>query len=80
MNPYNIASYRYAKGTVVVQPLSDGSGWATRAARLAGSLGGRWVHRAGGYVMTPGKAKKFEALFAAGYDGNLFTGAVLPPT
>jgi len=49
---YVITPYRYAKGKQCVRPAADGSGWKTRAARLAEACGGRWVHRAGGYLLS----------------------------
>jgi len=76
---YTISDYRYAANSVSVRPTPDGSGWQTRAARLAGAMKARWCHRAGGYLMSPAKAARFERMYAEGYDGNSFTGELIPP-
>ncbi len=67
---YTISPYRYAKNSVVVRTVADG--WKTRACRLAGSFG-RFVGRAGGYVMTVSASEKFCRLYAAGWDGDYFS-------
>jgi hypothetical protein len=76
---FEIVGYRYAKGKVCVRTPSDGSGWKTRAARLAEALGGRWTHRAGGYLMTSRRAEVFALKYAQGWDANGFTGELIPP-
>lgn len=78
MNAYMISPYRYAKGSVVCRCTSN-DGWKTRASRLADGLRGRWSHRAGGYVMSPAKAARFERLYAEGWDASAFTGKLEPP-
>jgi len=78
MDAYSIAPYRYARNSIrVVCPSRDG--WKTRAARLAEGLRGRWSHRAGGYIMTPTKAAKFERLYADGWDASYIGGELEPP-
>lgn len=75
---YTISPARYSKGKVVVRcPSRDG--FKTRAARLAEGLRGRWTHRAGGYVMTPAKAARFERLYAEGWDASCITGELEAP-
>ena len=80
MTAYTIQGYRYAKGKQCLRPVSDGSGRKTRAARLAEVCGGRWVHRAGGYIISAAGLAKFERLYAAGWDANGFTGELEAPT
>ena len=77
---YSIAPARYAKGKMVIVPTRDGSGFKTRAARLAGAngIGGKWVHRSGGYTVSPAAARRFERLYAEGWDASIF-GALEPP-
>lgn len=65
---YLIGNARYAEGKKVVQPKDSRDGFKGRASYLAEALGGRWVHRSHGYVMSPAAAEKFEKLFAAGFD------------
>ena len=77
---YTVHGYRYAKGKQCVRPVPDGSGWKTRAARLAEACGGRWVHRAGGYLLSAAGVARFERLYAAGYDGNTFTRELVEPS
>lgn len=73
---YTIRPFKHRVGTapktpaVVVRPVSDGSGYKTRAARLCDCLKGRWSHAQGGYVMSACKAKRFEELWKAGRDGS----------
>lgn len=57
---------RYAKGKMLIQTVSDGTGMKTRADWLASALG-RWVSRSKGYVMSPAAAAKFSMLYAAGF-------------
>jgi hypothetical protein len=65
---YTISPARYAKGQMVVHCPST-NGYKTRAARLIGDgLNCRWVGRSRGYVASPAKVAKFEALYAAGFD------------
>lgn len=75
---YTIVDARYAKGQKVVRCTSD-DGYKTRAMRLAEVMGGRWVHRSGGYTMSPTKAAKFERLYAEGFDASTIMGRLIPP-
>lgn len=61
---------RYAKGKVVMTCPSDGSGWKTRAMRLAEAHGGRYVNRSHGYVMAPSSAAKALELWHRGFDAH----------
>lgn len=75
--PPVVRPYRYARGAVAVDcPSPDGI--KTRAARLAEHVGGRWVQRARGYVMSPRKAERLLALFESGRDACVITRALLP--
>jgi hypothetical protein len=75
--PPVVRPYRYARGAVAVDcPSPDGM--KTRAARLAEHVGGRWVHRAHGYVMSPRKAERLLGLFESGRDACAITGTLLP--
>lgn len=65
---YQIVDARYAEGKKVIQAKDSRDGYKGRASYLAEALGGRWVHRSGGYVISPAGAAKFEKLFAAGFD------------
>jgi len=53
------------------------NGFKSRAARLAEHGGGSWVHRAGGYGMSPRKADRLMELFLVGRDACSFTGGLL---
>lgn len=76
-NPYSITPYRYAKGKLAVRcPSPDG--FTTRAGRLAGSIG-RWVNRAGGYLMSSRQAERFEALYREGWDACTLTKERISP-
>lgn len=75
---YSIVPARYAKGKLVIQPTRDGSGFKTRAARLAGTFG-KWVHRSGGYTVSAAGARRFERLYSEGYDASVITGELQPP-
>ena len=65
---YLIGDARYAEGKKVIQPKDSRDGFKGRASYLAEALGGRWVHRSHGYVISPAAAQKFEKLFEAGFD------------
>lgn len=72
---YNIKPARYAKGKVLVVTPGCG-GWKTRAARLAQAVGGRWVNRETGYIMSPAAGERFAALYDAGADACAITGEI----
>lgn len=61
---------RYAKGKSEMHCPSDGSGYKTRAARLATAFGGRWVGRSGAYVMAPSRAAAALDHWQRGYDAH----------
>lgn len=66
-----VVAARYSKGRVIMRCPSDGSGLKTRAARLAGAFGGRWVNRSGGFNMSPKRAAEALAHWQAGYDAYI---------
>lgn len=61
---YIIEDALYAKGKKVVCCPSNESGFKTRAMCIAEHVGGRWVHRSHGYVMSPQQAKRFVEEFS----------------
>lgn len=68
---YTIVPARYAKGKMVLRSTKDGSGLKNRADRLAEALGGRYVGRSKGYVLSVVAAEKFELLYIAGFDAEI---------
>lgn len=79
MSDYSIHPYRYRRGVKSVSvrcPSPDG--FKSRAARLASTFG-RYVGRAGGYVMTSGQAGRFDELYRAGWDVCTVTGERIAP-
>lgn len=72
--PYTITPARYSQGKLIVQcPSRDG--YKTRAARLIGDgLNCGFTGRSGGYIASVAKARKFEMLYADGWDASSFTG------
>lgn len=76
---YTIRPYRYAKGKVVVKTPPLRGEWRTRAGRLAATFG-RWVNRAGGYVMSPASASRFEEFYREGWDACTITRSRVAPT
>lgn len=76
---YTIGPARYATGQMIVQCAPDGA-FKSRAARLIGDgLRCRYSKRCRGYIASPSKAKRFEALYTAGYDASVLTGEVYLP-
>lgn len=81
---YTISPARYAgrwngKPQMAVRCPSDTT-FKTRAARLIGDgLKGRYSGREHAYIVSPAKARKFEKLYADGYDASTFTGALIAP-
>lgn len=69
-NTPTITPARCAKGKVVMHCPTDGSGYKTRAARLAEAFGGRWVHRSHGYVMAPSRAAEVLRLWGINWDAH----------
>lgn len=76
--PPVVYPYRRAKNSVVAQ-CASADGYKTRAGRLAEALGGRWSHRAGGYVMSPRKGERLLHLHAAGWDASIMDRELQPP-
>lgn len=66
---YNKA--RYAKGMIAVHCPPDGSGYKTRAARIASGLPGRYSNRERAYIMTPANAARMKRMYDAGSDADL---------
>jgi hypothetical protein len=58
-------------------PSADG--FKSRAARIMGALNARYSGRENAYIVSPAKAAKFERLLAEGWDGNTWSGALIPP-
>lgn len=61
---------RYAKGKMVVRAAGDG-GYKSRVMYLIEALGGRYVGRSGGYVMSPEAVEKLRKLDDAGFDAAM---------
>lgn len=82
---YTITPARYAgrwngKPQMAVCCPSD-TMFKTRAARLIGDgLKGRYSGRESAYIVSPAKARKFEMLYAAGYDANSYSGELIAPS
>jgi len=76
---FTVSDARYAKGQKLVRCTSKTS-FKSRAARLVGDgLRARWTNRESGYVVSPAKLKKFERLYADGWDASTMTGELIPP-
>lgn len=76
---YLVRPARYAKGKMAVQCPSPDV-YKTRAARLAEALArGRYTGREGAYIMSPGRAAKFERLYALGWDATYISYELIPP-
>ena len=73
-----IRPYRYAKGCVAAHCASV-DGIKSRAARLAEAIGGRYVGRASGYVMTEAKARRLESLYRDGWDAGFISRELIAP-
>lgn len=65
------APARYAKGKVAVRCPSDGSGYKTRAMRIASTVSGRYSGREHAYIVSPAAARKIRAAYAAEQDAQL---------
>jgi len=62
---YTISPARYAKGKLAVRCIPDGSGWKTLAALMISQMPGvRWSGRESAYIVSPGRARKFEQAVA----------------
>lgn len=69
--PPVFAPARYAKGKIAVRCPPNGSGWKTRAARIASAVSSRYSGRESAYIMSPGAAAKVKAMYEAGSDADL---------
>lgn len=69
--PYTHGRARYAKGMVALRVHDSVGGFMGRAARLAQALKGRWSGREHAYILSPSKLRRFEELYAAGWDAAL---------
>lgn len=79
MDPdFTVAKARYAKGMMAVSTPSNGTGFKTRAMRLACALKGRWSGRERCYIMSPSKAAKMRELFDAGRDAWAVSQTIIP--
>lgn len=76
---YTITPARYSKGNfAVVCPSTNGL--KSRAARLIGDgLNCRHSGRERAYIASPSKVRKFEKLYAEGWDASVITGELEPP-
>jgi len=78
--PYAIAPAKYAKRMMAIRCAPDGTGFKTRAARLAEVLSrGRYSNREGAYILSSAAAARFEKLYSEGYDGEIMGKALIPP-
>jgi hypothetical protein len=78
--PYTIAPAKYAKRMMAIRCTPDGTGFKTRAARLAEVLArGRWSNREGAYILSSAAAARFEKLYSEGYDGEIMGKSLIPP-
>jgi hypothetical protein len=69
---FRIFPAAHAAGKVVVEAKAIKSdGMKGRAQALAEALGGVWVHRYSGYLLTPARAVNWLDLHAAGVDARL---------
>lgn len=78
--PFTITPARYSKGQFIVRCPSD-TGYKTRAARLIhDGLNCRYTGREAGYVASATKVRKFERLYAEGWDANVISDSLIAPT
>lgn len=66
---YSIDPARYSKPGMLTIHTPSPDGYRTRASRLASTFG-KWSHRQNGYVVTASGARRFAALYAAGWDAS----------
>ena len=75
---YEIKPARYAKARLIVRcPSNDG--FLTRAGRLARNISSRYTHREHGFSMSSAQARRFERLYAEGWDGAIMSRGLVPP-
>lgn len=80
MADYTVAPARYSKGNFIVRCPAE-HGLKSRAARLIGDgLNCRFTNREKGYVASVSKLRRFEKLYAEGWDASFVTGELEPPT
>lgn len=70
--PYDVHHARYANGQHLVCPVNT-DGIKGRVERLLCALNCRWTNRERGFVVSPSKLKRFEQLYADGWDACFFT-------
>lgn len=71
---------RYAKNMMAVRCPSVGSGWKTRAHRLAAALArDRYSGREHAYIMSRPAAARFERLYAEGWDAGFMDRKLIAP-
>ena len=76
---YTIAPARYSKGNFAIR-CASANGFKSRAARLIGDgLNCRHSGRENAYIASPSKVKKFEKLYAEGWDACVITGKLEAP-
>jgi hypothetical protein len=76
---YTISPARYSKGKMAVRCPGNG-GYKTRACYLAERLSNhRYTNRERAYIMSATAAKRFEKLYAEGWDVS-FSGVLTAPT
>jgi hypothetical protein len=78
MADYIIVPLPRLKGNQVAVQSSNGTGYKTPAASLAGAMG-RWSHRWAGYVMPASTAELFEHLYADGWRATVVSDEFIPP-
>lgn len=66
---YTVTPARYAKGQMAVR-LPDGDGYKTRAERLLCALNFRYTNRCRAFIGSPSKVRRFEQLYADGWDAS----------
>jgi hypothetical protein len=76
---YTITTARYARNSVAIRPVSNGTGFKTRAHRLCDHLRARWSNRENAYITSPTKAARFEQLYAEGYDASNWSRELIAP-
>lgn len=68
MNPYTLQPSVLTRNESMLQvPPLDPDGFDSRGALLAKALKGRYAREIRGFYLTPGRARKWETLFAAGF-------------
>ena len=78
--PYTIAPAKYAKRMMAIRCAPDGTGFKTRAARLAEVVArGRYSNRERAYILSSAAAARFEKLYSEGYDGEIMGKSLIPP-